>query len=220
MNAIQTTGKGLAMIRTGLGSTPLRTGPGRGGRRNNHNTLDLLYGAFMICGIAVGVILLTTVDQSYKQQLLDVVGGYVTHRSGQSFAATVGSACTMNILLVMLLMFCGYCSVSLPLIGCIAAFKGLGYGVSTAMVYSIYGIQALPYVNLLILPNALFSSLVIINSCREATLNASGQWGRAEQSREQIKDFNFKIFRNIVILLLAGLLEALLFFTIGRFLTL
>ncbi len=208
------------MIRTGIGNTPIKYGQGRGGRRNNYRTLDLLYGAFMICGVAVGVILLTTVDQSYKQKLLEVVGGYVSHRSGQSFVATVGSACSLNILLVMLLMFCGYCSLTLPIIGAIAAFKGLGYGVSTAMVYSIYGIQALPYVNLLILPNALISSLVIINSCREATVNASGQWGRGEQSREQIKDFNFKIFRNSIILILSGVLEGSLFFTIGRFLTL
>lgn len=206
------------MIRTGLGRTPYRIRQGRGGKRSN--SLDLLYGAFMICGVAVGVVLLTTVDQSYKQELLDVVGGYLTHRNGQSFAATVGSACSMNILLVMLLLFCGYCSVSLPLIGFISAFKGLGYGISTAMVYSIYGIQALPYVSLLILPNALLSSLVIINSCHEATTQASGQWGRAEQSREQIKEYNFKIFRNMVILLLSGILEALLFLVFGRFLSL
>lgn len=208
------------MIRTGLRYSPPRLGQGRGGRRNNHRFYDLLYGAFMICGVAVGVVLLTTVDQSYKQQLLDVVGGYVSHRSGQSFVATAGSACTMNILLLMLLMFCGYCSVSLPLIGGIAAFKGLGYGVATAMVYSIYGIKALPYVNLLILPNALLSSLVIINSCRESSLNATGQWGREGQSRDQIKEFNFKIFRNGIILILSGVLEGLLFFTIGRFFTL
>jgi len=80
--------------------------------------------------------------------------------------------------------------------------------------------KAFLYVNLLILPNALISSIIVINSCREATINCSGQWGGKEKSREQIGDYNYKIFRNIILLIVSGALEAVLFFTIGRVLTL
>ena len=133
----------------------------------DHRTSVLLGSLFPI-GVILGTSVVRTLDATTVQGLLTLLNGFVDARQKQGLAETLVSAMAQNMILLVLLFFCGFCAISGPVVFLVPAFKGLGYGLTAGAMLAFYGMRALPFVGFLMLPNTLLATIILIVACEDA----------------------------------------------------
>lgn len=134
-----------------------------------NKTIFTLCMLFLI-GIAFGAYAVRTLDENTLKGLLSIVGGFVNARQTATLSQMLMASLTQNLILIIVLFFCGYCAISAPVIYIIPVFKGLGYGITSGAMLSYYGMNALPFIGLLILPNTVLSALILVLACKESLI--------------------------------------------------
>ncbi|MEG1773548.1 MAG: hypothetical protein RR320_01700, partial [Oscillospiraceae bacterium] len=103
-----------------IGTTLLST-KGRGVRTSGRVLLReqgdvLIFGALFLFGVGIGASVSARLDAETTQDLLTVLGSFLSSRRDQSLSATFLSALANNMILLLLLAGCGFCAVSAPVI--------------------------------------------------------------------------------------------------------
>ncbi len=155
-----------------------RTNRGRTGRLRGYysgiytyfkeNYIVLILAVIFLGGVLAGSAIVAWLDSATVKNMLTVVNGFLGSRKDQEFTTNFISSITNNLILLILLFFCGFCAISSPIIMLVPFFKGLGFGLSAGTMFAYYGIKAAAYIGILILPNTVFSFLIILMGCREA----------------------------------------------------
>jgi hypothetical protein len=104
------------------------------------------------------------------ESLKIVLGGYIERRQTQAFVNIATSTFCSIFLSLLLLFFCGFCTISQPIIFAVPFFKGLGYGFSIGTLYAQHGVSVIRYVACLIVPVMFFSAMLLIIACRASLL--------------------------------------------------
>ena len=89
----------------------------------------LLEGMFL-AGVFVGTMLISHAEEETLQMLQTVLGGYVGQRQIQSFSSIALSTFVSLFSSLLVLFFCGLCTIAQPIVFLALLFKGLGYGFS------------------------------------------------------------------------------------------
>ena len=128
----------------------------------------ILYGILFLIGVAFGSAAATWLDPETAQRLVGVMGGFVSGRDNQSLTATFISALTPNLFVLGIFFIAGFCAISAPIVAAAPCFKGMGFGLMSATMIICYGGEAIRYIAAMILPNTIWSALVLLFACRDS----------------------------------------------------
>lgn len=132
------------------------------------NLRMLVFGVLFIVGILLGTLLLRSAGEETVLLLERLVGGFVDRRRDVSLYETFRSALYSPVLFVAVLFVCGFCAIAQPIILAAPLIRGLGFGFSAASLFARYGLSALGFVGVLLLPGMVVSALAIFLSCQQA----------------------------------------------------
>ncbi|MEM1483962.1 stage II sporulation protein M [Oscillospiraceae bacterium PP1C4] len=186
------------------------------------NLLNFSLGILFLAGVLIGTLLVSNASQETVETLKIILGGYIEHRQTQLFSNIVTSTFFSIFFSLIILFFCGFCTISQLLILAVPLFKGLGYGFSIGTLYAQYGTSAIQYVLCLILPTMFFSTLLLLTACRaslllsitlfRSTLINNSSNNPKETDRYRIKRYCVKYIAFTAICLLISLADAILFY--------
>lgn len=187
--------------------------------QKNYGLLAL--GVLFLTGVLLGTLLLRTVNDETLELLLRIVGGFVSNRREQSLLQNFLSGAASSLAFLSVLLVCGFCAVSQPLVVLLPLFRGLGVGISMASLYAAYGTGAIGFVTLLMLPGTLLSTIAILLCCRESLRLSASFFGalRRQANREpySLRLYLARYFACALICLLAAFVEAVLYFGFANF---
>lgn len=126
------------------------------------------YAALFLAGILGGALVLRSASGETSQSLSFLVGQFTQQRGVQTFSGTLLSSFTATALMLGVLFVCGFCAVAQPLIVLVPLFRGLGYGYQAGYIYAQNGFLGMGYTALILLPNIVFSTVLILFACSEA----------------------------------------------------
>ena len=192
-------------------------------RYTRHDPMTLVLGGLFLVGVLIGTLLVGRSSADTQSALQTILGGYLERRQLQAFSTIAFSAFLSLSSSLLILFFCGFCSIAQPVILGVPLFKGLGYGFSVGMLYVEYGIKVIPLVGILILPPMLLGTMLLITAGRTSlrlsinlfrtTISESEQGSRVRIKRYLIK---FGFFLGVCLLI--ALLDAILFSRFGSLL--
>lgn len=136
----------------------------------------IFYGILFLTGVALGSAVVAWLDVNTADNLLTILGGFVAQRRQQSLAATFLSALSPNLGALCVLLVSGFCAVSAPAIFMVPCFKGMGFGLTAAAMFVRYGLNAARYLAVLVMPNLVWSTLVLLFCCRDAMQMSLSFW--------------------------------------------
>lgn len=182
----------------------------------------LALGLLFVCGVIMGTLLIRTAQTDTLELLLRVVNGYVEKRREQTLLQNFMTGAGSSLLFVLVLLGCGFCAVSQPIVVLVPLFRGLGYGFSVASLYANYGTRAIGFVALFVLPNMIFSTLAILVCCRESLRLSGSFFGALRQDGGNSAFYSLRIYlgRYTVaagLCVLSALVEAGLYFAFAKF---
>ncbi len=140
-----------------------------------HMTL-LTFTILLLFGILIGSSAPGFLDLKSYDGMSQVLQHFLLRRHSQSMAATFASALIPNAIFWAILLLCGFCAVSTPLIITVLIFKGMGYGLFASVLISQYGAAALQYLAISVLPNLLISGITLLFCCRDAHRMSKSIW--------------------------------------------
>lgn len=179
------------------------------------NPLIPIYAGVMLFGSLCGAILLSLVNTELGSQLTQIVAGFVTIRQQGDLSSIIISCGTMNLILVSIIMFSGYCSVGLPIILFSSFFKGLSYGIMTGLIYCYYT-SPFCYITLTMLPFCLVSAAIIILTCKNATKQSLLAFRKGDSQERALKAYNLQCLLAIGGICMISAAEGLVVLLIGR----
>ena len=144
---------------------------GKGKKRNLHGGILLVvrmhmtlaaFAAVFLLGIFLGSTASGFLDLSSYSGLSEIMARFLMQRQLQPMAATFVSALLPNAVFWVILLLCGFCAVSAPLILLVILLKGMGYGLLASALIGQYGASALRYLTISILPNLLVSGIALL----------------------------------------------------------
>ncbi len=188
--------------------------------RINFNLNHLLAGLF-IFGMLIGTLLIRNADDSILATMQTILGGYIERRQTASFLGVAAATFSSLFVILILLFICGFCTISQPIIFCVPVFKGLGYGFSIGMLYAQYGLSAIRYVAILLLPVMLMGTCLLIMACRASLLMAVSLFRMTLYAEQQqanlyrVQRYCMKFIAFAVICFIISLVDAILFYKLG-----
>ena len=134
------------------------------------NMLLCIMAGLFLAGLLMGTLLVGNASENTRHALEVILGGYLEKRQTQSFFAIAVSSFSSTAIALLVLFFCGFCSISQVIIVALPFLKGLGYGFSLGAFYLQYGMQAAPYVLFVLLPGIVCSMLLLFYACKTSFL--------------------------------------------------
>lgn len=188
------------------------------------NLLVCLFGVLFLIGMVAGVLLLRNADGELRDILRILLGGYVEKRGSQPFAAIAASSFGAMAFLLLILFFCGFCTISQPVTILLLLFRGMGYGFTIGGLFAEKGLTAVRYVFPLLFVPMVLGALLLICAARTSFMlsirllqKTMGPSDRDERYR--IRRYCTKYFLYLVLCILIALLDAALTIRFGPSLT-
>jgi len=136
----------------------------------------VIFGILLITGIVFGAFISAWLKINGLNGLFQTMDIFIDNRKTQNIYRLFLSALAPNIIAWIVLLICGFCAVSLPLIAAVPCIRGIYYGIITcAMLISGSG-AGLKYILLYMLPNFIISAVVIILCCCNAAEMSNCFW--------------------------------------------
>lgn len=172
-------------------------------------------------GMLIGALLVRYAENDTLLMLESVLGGYLRNRQTSALPAIMWAGFSSIALSLAILFFCGFCTIAQPAIILFPVFKGLGYGFSIGLLYARYGASAIGYVALLVLPEMLFSTVLILAACRSSLKMSIALFNKTAKNTQEdgigrIKRYFIKYAVFVFIALMIAFGEALLCYYFGN----
>ncbi|MEG2174995.1 MAG: stage II sporulation protein M [Oscillospiraceae bacterium] len=163
-------------------------------------------GILFLFGVAVGAAVVSRLDTNWLESMLRILTGFVTERQHQSAPETFLSAFIPMLGFMAVVTICGFCAIATPLISAVPWFRGLGFGLMATALLVKYGNSILGYLCFLILPNLIWSTVLLLMACRDALRLSISFWNAMKQGQrgERIRADLFVARMLIYGILLAG----------------
>ena len=183
----------------------------------------IFYGIMFLLGVAIGSVAARWLDPQTSEKLAEVLGGFVSSRGSQSLITTFISSLTPNTFILGVLLISGFCVISAPIIIAAPCFKGMGFGLMSTAMIICYGSDAVKYLAVLILPNTVLSTFIILFACRDSmkmSLSLMNAVKPQQRGGDAVMPGQFcaKMMLYFILLLAGAALEAYLFSVVGVFL--
>lgn len=172
----------------------------------------VFYALLFLSGVLLGAIFLRGAGSETMSKLAVLVGHFAQRRGEQTVLATFISSFTSTAAMLAALLVCGFCAVAQPVIVLLPFFRGLGYGYQAGYIYAQNGITGIGYTTLVLLPNMLLSTLIIVYACGEAFVMSTSYYRSAshlEGSKPiNVSSYLVKFFFMFVLAFFVSVLDA------------
>lgn len=98
-------------------------------------------------------------------ELDGLMGTYIANRAERLFLPAFLSSFTVNFLVLLLLLFLGFCAIAPPIVLFVAVARGFSMGVSIGYLYMTAGNTGIIFALQHQIPSAVISSFVLVLAC-------------------------------------------------------
>lgn len=155
----------------------------------------LMFSVLLLSGLLIGVLVAKNGNESILAQVSRMFDSFYSVRENQSIGASVINSLKVSCAFWLINLLFGLCLIGIPFVTAIPVIRGLGIGLVTGYIYSIYGIKGIGYCFLIIFPGALISFIALIYAVSDSfkmslyTLSSCVNSGAPKGSAEKIKIF-------------------------------
>ncbi|WP_312642246.1 stage II sporulation protein M [Hydrogenoanaerobacterium sp.] len=182
------------------------------------------YAALFLAGVLAGALFLKSVSPETLKNLSVLVGQFAKRRGEQDMLTTFTTSFTSTALMLGVLFVCGFCAVAQPVIVLLPFFRGLGFGYQAGYLYAQNGFTGVGYVALVLLPNMLLSTLILIYGCGEAFTMSTAYYRAAKQEGGSrlinLQNYCIKFLFLLFLVLIVSLIDTACTFLFSRLFTL
>lgn len=122
----------------------------------------LMFSILLLSGLLIGVLVAKNGNESILDQVSRMFDSFYSVRENQSIGASVINSLKVSCAFWLINVLFGLCIIGIPFVTVIPVIRGLGIGLVTGYIYSIYGIKGIGYCFLIIFPGALISFIALI----------------------------------------------------------
>ncbi|MEG0614901.1 MAG: hypothetical protein RR540_04020 [Oscillospiraceae bacterium] len=188
-------------------------------------TFVLILMGILLIGVLIGTIAFCNMGNSEALSLSFITQGFIKNRAEQTILQTFTSSFSSAALIVIACFLGGFSAIFQPAEILIPLFRGVGLGTSIAYIYTAFGIKGFFITLIIIIPNAVISSIAIVFAARESfrMSNSIGKYlflGQIGDIKEKIsvKLYLLKFVILFVIISMSALLDSILTFVFARIL--
>lgn len=155
----------------------------------------LMFSILLLSGLLIGVLVAKNGNESILAQVSRMFDSFYSVRENQSIGASVINSLKVSCAFWLINLLFGLCLIGIPFVTIIPVIRGLGIGLVTGYIYSIYGIKGIGYCFLIIFPGALISFIALIYAVSDSfkmslyTLSSCVNSGAPKGGAEKIKIF-------------------------------
>ncbi len=150
----------------------------KAGKLAEYGILLSFFGGLLIGRFAAG-----TMANENAVAVQEMLFGYLSSGTGSTFSEIYISGMSGNFLLLLILLFCSYCAVGIPVIFLVIICHGVGIGLSFSSILAMFGTDALPYIAVVLLPGTVINTIVFIHCAGDAMRRSKQVFGRVFISR-------------------------------------
>lgn len=122
----------------------------------------LLMGTALLCGMAIGALLIRNRSVMNLTDIENTFHNFFTQRSTQNFFHTFLYSLWTSFPLLLVTYCCGFFALGAPFTVMLPLYKGLGLGVISGYLYAYHGLKGVAFSALLLLPGHFLSTLILI----------------------------------------------------------
>ena len=122
----------------------------------------------MVIGVLIGTLAFSFIKTSTLSDLNLIENDYLSMRENGEYVKILYSSLLNSSMLIVVLFLLGFCAVAQPVSVLVPVYKGMGFGVTIAQIYSENGVNGFFSAIILILPCALISSYALFIAVRES----------------------------------------------------
>lgn len=155
----------------------------------------LMFSILLLSALLIGVLVAKNGNESILAQVSRMFDSFYSVRENQSIGASVINSLKVSCAFWLINALFGLCIIGIPFVTVIPVIRGLGIGLVTGYIYSIYGIKGVGYCFLIIFPGALISFIALIYAVSDSfkmslyTLSSCVNSGAPKGGAEKIKIF-------------------------------
>lgn len=179
-----------------------------------------LFGFLFICGIIIGAYFVKQSDTSSKERINEICSSYIQSKAGQGITENIISNALINLIFSVINIFLGFSLIGFPLLIWVPFFKGLGTGVFSGYMYSIYKLTGLGYCAMLVYPGTVISAFSLILACCDSCVYSKNAFeksiiGKGQFEKDETKIYLLRQFIYMAICFCSSVIDALsaLFFS-------
>lgn len=175
----------------------------------------LLFSLLLILGILIGVFTAKKGNDNILMQVKNMFDSFYSIREDQSILLSVSNSLKVSGAFWLINLIFGLCVIGIPFVAVIPTIRGLGIGLVTGYIYSIYGLQGIGYCFLVIFPGALISFIALIYSVSDSfkmslcTLSASLNTGRQKGGADKLKIFIIRQIFYLILFVIAAFVDGI-----------
>ncbi|MDO5559080.1 MAG: hypothetical protein Q4F95_05720 [Oscillospiraceae bacterium] len=122
----------------------------------------------LAAGIAAGTIFYCLTDNKAVFLSDKLSHGFIKLSQQQSVISVFYRSVSWTSMFVILLMLSGFCAISQLISISLLFYRGAALGMAVSYMYGLYGSRAVPAVIIMVLPHALFTSVILLLAVRES----------------------------------------------------
>lgn len=178
----------------------------------------------LAAGIAAGTVFYCIADDKSVFLSEKLNHGFIKLSEGQSLVSVFYRSVSWTALFVVILMLFGFSAITQLISISLLFYRGAALGMAISYMYGIYAVRAVPIILVMILPHALFTSIILILSVRESVrfsniylLYMLHKLGENEE-RPELKLYAVRFAVLLIMVLLSSLIDsAITYFTTDIF---
>lgn len=144
-------------------------------------------------GIIIGAAVINN-DSELFQKISEITESFVSARSQQGIIENFCNSFAACAIFMLLNVFFAFSLVGYPFIIWLPFMRGMGIGVVTGFLYSVYKITGLGYCILTVYPGAIVSTVAFILACNESCDYSKNAFSKAIRGRGQFEKDETKIY--------------------------
>lgn len=158
------------------------------------NSKIYFFAFLFITGMLFGAVYLKNCNISMFEKITEISDVYINNKAGQGMLNNFTNSVTLNAFFFAINMFLGFSLVGYPLLIWLPLLRGMGLGVFSGYMYSIFKFTGLGYCAILIYPGAIISAFAFILACCDSCDYSKNAFDKSIRGKGQFEKDETKIY--------------------------
>lgn len=109
----------------------------------------------------------------YSGEFADFFSKILMNRTDEKIHTIFLNSISLNLILLLLINFAGYCCIGIPMLILIVIIKGFGFGYFAGFLFSQFSINGIGYYLITVFPGAVISNTALLIACNNSVFLSS-----------------------------------------------